>query len=396
MRELAAIVPSRRARETVIDLGVAAILAAAIIVSIRIAWEPRTTFRPHAFAFSLGVAIGLLSLFRRRAPLAVLFASAAVLQLYYFSDYPGIWPALPLSAALATAIATGHRRAALAVAIWYGVVPVLWLTIADDRPLVAVLRNSLPDVALLATVWLLGETIRGRQEVDRERRALDAERERSERLLLNVLPASIASRLKTEPGPIADRYQDVSVLFADIVGFTRRSAGLPAEVIVACLNELISELDALARERGLEKVKTIGDAYMVAGGLPEPREDHVAAVADMALAMLDVVSDRNGPDGTPLEIRVGIDAGPVVAGVIGTDKFAWDVWGDTVNTASRMESTGVPDRIQTTDRVHARLCDRYRFEERGPIPVKGKGELCTYFLVGRKGRADRVEASRAG
>jgi class 3 adenylate cyclase len=272
--------------------------------------------------------------------------------------------------------------AALAVALWYGVVPVLWLTQAEDGAGVAVLRDSLPDVALLATVWLLGETIRGGQELDRQRRALDAERKRSEQLLLNILPASIATRLKEARGPIADRYPDVSVLFADIVGFTRRSAGLPADLIVASLNNLVSEFDALARERGLEKIKTIGDAYMVAGGLPERCEGHVEALSDVALAMLNVVSGRQGPDGSPLEIRVGLDAGPVVAGVIGTDKFAWDIWGDTVNTASRIESTGVPGRIQTTDRVHARLRDRYRFEERGRINVKGKGELCTYFLVG--------------
>jgi adenylate cyclase len=126
---------------------------------------------------------------------------------------------------------------------------------------------------------------------------------------------------------------------------------------------------------------------MVAGGLPEPREDHLEAVADMALAMHGAVSERRAPDGGPLEIRIGIDAGPVVAGVIGTDKFAWDVWGDTVNTASRVESTGVPGRTQTTARVYARLRDRYRFEQRGLIPVKGKGALCTYFLLGKNERS---------
>jgi class 3 adenylate cyclase len=371
------------ARQRLLDIGVTAGLTAAIVVSIAVV-QPlgRNTVPPDPIAYGLGVTIGLLSLFRRRWPVFVLFASAFVLQVYYLY-YPGIWPALPLSVALATAIATGHRGAALAVAIWYLVTPVLWLTIVEDRALARVLRESLSDEALMLTVVLLGETIRARQALDREHRALEAERGRSEQLLLNILPPSIAARLKHSRGPIADHYPDVSVLFADLVGFTRRSAALPAETVVASLNELVSVFDALARERGLEKVKTIGDAYMVAGGLPEPRDDHLDAVADMALAMLATVSERRTPDGGPLEIRIGIDAGPVVAGVIGTDKFAWDLWGDTVNTASRMEATGVPGRTQTTERVYARLRDTYRFEERGLIPVKGKGELCTYFLLGK-------------
>jgi class 3 adenylate cyclase len=382
----------RMTLEQLIDMAVAVALTAAIAASIRITHQPEAEVRPHAFAFTLGSAIGVMALFRRRAPLLVLFGSAAALQIYYFSDYPGIWPALPLSAALATAIARGHRAAALGVAIWYSIVPVLWLTLSDDRALVAVLRDSLPDGALMVSVLLLGETIRSRGELDRQHRALLAERERSEQLLLNILPASIASRLKESRGPIADRYPYVSVLFADIVGFTRRSAGLPAETIVASLNDLVSDFDALVRERGLEKIKTIGDGYMVAGGIPEPRDDHLATVADMALAMLDTVSKRRAPDGGPLEIRIGIDAGPVVAGVIGTDKFAWDIWGDTVNTASRMESTGVPGRIQTTDRVYELLRDGYRFERRGLVSVKGKGRLCTYFLAGRA--VDPVASSR--
>lgn len=395
MRTTHSIRASAVTRQRLVDLGLTIVLTAAIVVSIRVAEPEPDTVPPDVVAYSLGVAIGLLSLFRRRWPLFVLFASAFVLQVFYLFNYPGIWPALPLSVALATAIATGHRGAALAVAVWYTATPVLWLTIAEGRPLARVLRDSLSDEALMLSVLLLGETIRTRRALDREHRALEAERERSEQLLLNILPASIAARLKQSRGPIADRYPDVSVLFADLVGFTRRSAALPAETVVASLNDLVSEFDELARERGLEKIKTIGDAYMVAGGLPEPRDDHLEAVADMALAMLVKVSERRAPDGGPLEIRIGIDSGPVVAGVIGTDKFAWDIWGDTVNTASRMESTGVPGRIQTTEGVYARLRDRYRFEERGRIPVKGKGELCTYLLLGRIGRpSDVVIAAR--
>jgi adenylate cyclase len=173
------------------------------------------------------------------------------------------------------------------------------------------------------------------------------------------------------------------VLFADIVDFTRRSERIAPEQVVQALNDLFSVFDQLARQRGLEKIKTIGDAYMVAGGLPDPRPDHAQAVAEMALAMRDEVARRTDPGGQPLAVRIGIDTGPVVAGVIGTSKFSYDLWGDTVNTASRMESEGVAGCIQVTARTYERLRDGYRFERRGPIPVKGKGEIVTYFLVGR-------------
>jgi class 3 adenylate cyclase len=231
-------------------------------------------------------------------------------------------------------------------------------------------------VVLLAAVLLLGEAVR-------TRRALRLEQERSERLLLNVLPAPIAARLKQAEGVIADGFPDVTVLFADIVDFTRRSERIAPEQVVQVLNDLFSVFDQHARQRGLEKIKTIGDAYMVAGGLPDPRPDHAQAVIEMALAIRDEVARRTDPGGQPLAVRIGIDTGPVVAGVIGTSKFSYDLWGDTVNTASRMESQGVAGCIQVTARTYERLRDGYRFERRGPIPVKGKGEVVTYFLVGR-------------
>jgi class 3 adenylate cyclase len=225
-------------------------------------------------------------------------------------------------------------------------------------------------------VVLLGEAVR-------TRRALRLEQEKSERLLLNVLPASIAARLKQTDAVIADGLPEVTVLFADIVDFTSRSERIAPEQVVKALNDLFSVFDQLAQQRGLEKIKTIGDAYMVAGGLPDPRPDHAQAVAEMAMAMRDEVAKHPDPGGQPLAVRIGIDTGPVVAGVIGTSKFSYDLWGDTVNTASRMESYGVPGCIQVTARTHQRLKDGYRFERRGPIPVKGKGEIVTYFLVGR-------------
>jgi class 3 adenylate cyclase len=156
---------------------------------------------------------------------------------------------------------------------------------------------------------------------------------------------------------------------------------------VQVLDDLFSALDGLAERHGLEKIKTVGDAYMVVGGLPEPRPDHARAVADMALAVREEVARHLDPAGEPLAVRIGIDTGPVVAGVIGRRKFSYDLWGDTVNTASRMESTGMPGCIQVTDRTYRRLGDGYCFERRGPIQVKGKGKLVTWFLVGRDGRA---------
>jgi adenylate cyclase len=238
------------------------------------------------------------------------------------------------------------------------------------------LGEAVSNAAMFAAVLVLGEAVRGR-------RALALEQERSERLLLNVLPASIAARLKQTQGVIADAFPDATVLFADIVDFTPRSQQLGPAQVVAVLNELFSVFDQLARQRGLEKIKTIGDAYMVAGGLPDPRPDHVEAVAEMALAMREEVARRSDPSGRPLQVRIGIDTGPVVAGVIGTSKFSYDLWGDTVNTASRMESDGVAGCIQVTARTWKRLRDGYRFERRGSIHIKGKGEMVTYFLVAK-------------
>jgi len=209
---------------------------------------------------------------------------------------------------------------------------------------------------------------------------LGSERARSERLLLNVLPAPIADRLKQQEPVIADRFDAVSVLFADIVGFTPLSAGMSADDLVAMLDGLFARLDEMTQRRGLEKIRTIGDAYMVAAGVPTPRADHAPVLVDLGLDMLRIA--RNGSGGHPLELRVGISSGPAVAGVIGRTKFQYDIWGDTVNTASRMESHGQPGRIHVSESTRLLIEDTYICEARGIIDVKGKGPMPTYLVVG--------------
>jgi class 3 adenylate cyclase len=367
----------RRVPAPVVDAGLAVALAVAVTIGIRVAPGPGA--RPDALAYAYGLTIAALTLARRRWPLAVLLASVATLQVYYLSDYTSIYPAVPLSVALATAWAAGHRRWSLLVAAFYVLGPLAYAVFqlsAPTEPPPALLGEAVSNTAMFAAVLVLGEAVRSR-------RALQLEQERSERLLLNVLPAPIAARLKQREEVIADRFADVTVLFADLVDFTPRAERIAPEQVVAVLNELFSIFDQLAQQQRLEKIKTIGDAYMVAAGLPEPRPDHAQAVAEMALAIRDEVARRSDPSGQPLQVRIGIDTGPVVAGVLGTSKFSYDLWGDTVNTASRMESYGVAGCIQVTARTYQRLKDGYRFQRRGPIQVKGKGELVTYLLLER-------------
>jgi len=212
--------------------------------------------------------------------------------------------------------------------------------------------------------------------------SLEIERQRAENLLLNILPPSIAQRLKDQNTIIADDFDKVTILFADIVGFTAFSEKLSPKGLVEILNKIFSLFDNLVEEFHLEKIKTIGDAYMVAGGLPSPMMDDMETVADLALEMQKVLEKFNIVNNQSFEIRIGIHTGAVVAGVIGIKKFIYDVWGDTVNTASRMESHGLPGQIQVSERVFEQLKHKYTFKERGNINVKGKGEMKTYLLQG--------------
>ena len=222
---------------------------------------------------------------------------------------------------------------------------------------------------------------------DQERayiKQLAEEQEKSESLLLNILPAPIAQRLKQGEKTIADSFSEVTVLFADLVGFTKISANLSPAELVELLNMIFSGFDQLAEKYGLEKIKTIGDAYMVVGGLPTLRKDHAEAIAEMALDMLDQVKRISQRLKKTLQIRIGVNTGAVEAGVIGTKKFAYDLWGDTVNTAHRMESHGIPGVIQVTEDTYNCLVNSYIFEERGMIEIKGKGLMRTYLLLSRK------------
>lgn len=214
--------------------------------------------------------------------------------------------------------------------------------------------------------------------------ALRYQQAQADRLLLDILPAPIAERLKLEQSTIADSFAEVTVLFADIVGFTQLSSYTSPIDLVDLLNRIFSAFDKLAERHGLEKIKTIGDAYMVVGGLPLPQPDHAQAIAEMALDMQAAIGEFKTADGTRLSIRIGISTGPVVAGVIGIKKFIYDLWGDTVNIASRMESQGLPGHIQVTEVTYQSLRHTYRLEKRGTIEVKGKGEMATYFLIGKQ------------
>jgi class 3 adenylate cyclase len=233
----------------------------------------------------------------------------------------------------------------------------------------------------IATVGAhLGSGLRTREF--RARFELSREREAADQLLRSILPESIVERLKRDQSAIAEGFMDATVLFADIVGFTPLSAKMAPGKLVEMLNDVFSKFDALSEKYGLEKIKTIGDAYMVVGGVPTPRKDHATAVANMAVEMRDLAEHLRAPTGDPIRIRIGINSGPVVAGVIGTTKFSYDLWGDTVNTAARMEAHAEPGTIHVTERTCERIRTQFQLEARGNVEIKGKGTMKTYVLVG--------------
>lgn len=234
---------------------------------------------------------------------------------------------------------------------------------------------------------MLQQEIAYREQAERETRLLlettKSQKEKIEELLLNILPKPIAKRLQERQSIIADSFSDVSVLFADLVGFTNFASQKSAAETVKVLNQIFSLFDELSLRHGLEKIKTMGDAYIVVGGLPEPQENHAFAIAQMALDMQAAVASFNLKNNHSFTLRIGINIGGVVAGVIGLTKFSYDLWGDTVNVAQRMESNGIPGEIQVTPAVYDRLKDKFLFKKRGAVEIKGKGEMIVYLLVGR-------------
>ncbi|HSK27075.1 MAG TPA: adenylate/guanylate cyclase domain-containing protein [Jiangellales bacterium] len=383
------------------------VLASVLIALLATAWV--TTYLAYGHVLSAAIpglyqvitVVGLVVLARTRR-----FAAFRTTQLVAFLVLPAL-----LQASL------GGFVASSGIILWALFTPLAALALLGTRRSVPWLAAFLAELALLAladgrlaqspaalptgvvvTFFVLnvtGVTVSAYlmlayfvEQREQAHRGLRAERERSERLLLNVLPEPIAERLKAEPGVmIAEQHDAVSVLFADIVGFTARSATMAAEEVVALLDEVFSAFDRLADAAGVEKIKTIGDAYMLVGGLPQRRPGHLAAVARTALAMRDEIARIAASSGHGwLAVRIGIDSGPVVAGVIGRRKFIYDLWGDTVNTASRMESHGQPGQIQVTGRVAVALGPEFAVRPRGTIEVKGKGPMATFLL-------DRAEPS---
>lgn len=293
--------------------------------------------------------------------------------------------ALPVTGVL---MAPSSRRDLQVMAIAMGTVALLVVGLIDpevpDSIAGTAVETGLLAASIVGTSAFLGvAALHFKRVADAAETELLRANERSERLLLNILPEEIAERLKAGEEVIADRAEEVTILFADLVGSTPLSERLTADEMVQLLNEIFTPFDDLADDLGLEKIKTVGDAYMVVGGLPTARPDHVEAIAEMALSMRAELENHSVEGFGKLEMRYGIHTGPVVAGVIGKRKFSYDLWGDTVNTAARMESHGLPGEIQVTPAVHSRLQGGYELVARGPVDVKGKGTMETYLLKSR-------------
>jgi adenylate cyclase len=327
---------------------------------------------PFALQWSLGgfENSSAVSLWAITAPLGALLFVGARQSIRWFAGFVGL---IALSTAIDPALAADAPAIPSAVVLAFFALTILGVATTS--------------YALLQ--YFVRARERALAELARQHRALEVEQAKSERLLLNVLPEPVAKRLKEDDGIIADAYESVTVLFADIVGFTPLAERRSPTDVVAMLDAVFAGWDALAAAQGVEKIKTIGDAYMAAGGIPRPRSDHVEAIAEMALAMRPLLARFGADAGVALEVRIGIDTGPVVAGVIGRAKFIYDLWGDTVNTASRMESHAPPGTIQVTERAYELLRERYELHPRGTVEIKGKGPMTTYLLVGRsEPRAD--------
>jgi adenylate cyclase len=285
-----------------------------------------------------------------------------------------------IAAAIISAVVAATLIIAVFLAVPYdtGLLP-RWLTV------MSLVTNTVVSCAVLLLIvsYALGQAARAEGAAEREY-------QRSEKLLSNILPSAIAARLKDDSNVIADRHDEASILFADMEGFTAQASDTAPDELVQFLNRVFSEFDRLVERHGLEKIKTTGDAYMVVSGVPTARADHAEALAVLAIEMREAAGEWRDPRGRHVPIRIGISSGPVVAGVVGTRKFFYDVWGDAVNVAARMETTGSAGRIQVSRDTYERLQDQFVLEPRGEIEVKGKGRMPTWFLLARKAPAASV------
>jgi class 3 adenylate cyclase len=393
------------------------------------AWAAYTTESPYDLLFAAGPVVGDLGvltaiaavLFRGPDPptrAALVFLSAGIFA-YVAGDLAYVYASMDgsyasgspidigwLSAMLLFGIAAQRQRAdsGIVVAVGWADSAVDWLSrvlpyfgmalgmgmllgIAGDRS-EGVTRITVGGAALMCALILLRQslaalhTTRLNRALELQNLRLLEETDKSERLLLNIFPASIAAKLKhgRPAQPVADRFSEVTVMFADIVGFTALSANTPPEALLTLLDDVFVRFDTLAERHGLEKIKTIGDAYMAVAGVPAYRIDHAEATVEMGLAMQRAMAEISAERGVDLTLRVGVHTGPVVAGVIGHRKFSYDLWGDTVNTASRMESHGVPGRVQVSETTALRIKQRFQLDDRGIIEVKGKGSMHVWIV----------------
>lgn len=293
-----------------------------------------------------------------------------------------IWAILSPVGAL---LIVGYRQSVPWFTLFVALVGVSWLLnstfAASALPIPARLKDIYFAINLLGTTTILyGVMSYFQSQRELVMATLAEEQKKTEKLLLNVLPASVAIKLKNNDFDTAKDHEAVTIMFADMVNFTQISADMTATSLISLLNEVFTRFDDLTEKYSIEKIKTIGDSYMVVSGAPETRADHAEAIAKMALDIQDILTEISASSGKDLKMRIGINSGPVASGVIGIRKFSYDLWGDTVNMASRMEQHGVPGKIQVTEATYQLLKHKYQFEKRGEIEIKGKGKVTTYFL----------------
>jgi adenylate cyclase len=380
-------------------MNIAAWITAALMASFairRLIDPPDDKLRPGLVSAAAALCFAALPLLHRFSPLAapLVFVGFAYAFIFWVVSRGGTgggaWLGYVVAVPLAVLLFGVESFALTAIlsAVAAALIIIVHLILPTDTgylsPQSLFYGNFVTNV-VVTTALLFAVVHYAIRQIARAEATAEREYQRSESLLQNILPAQIAERLKARKEPvIADKYEEASILFADIAGFTERASETTPEELVRFLNGAYTEFDRLVEGRGLEKIKTTGDSYMVVSGVPAARPDHAQALADFALAMRASVAELRDPHGRNVSIRIGIACGSVVAGVVGTRKIFYDVWGDAVNVASRMESTGEPGRIQVSADAYDRLKDEFVLELRGPVEIKGKGQMVTWYLIKRR------------